>query len=117
MPSPAAEVSTRDNFSTETDRILASIVRRVIPRVSWNSLSNGPMNRSTLTAEDAQKLSEGFPTTEDSAVFTTMDGEPVIYLLKDAFKVCSPSEITDDGDLVLCGGGNGADMRKPLNTL
>ncbi|MCJ1430964.1 hypothetical protein MMC27_000314 [Xylographa pallens] len=96
MPSSATDAPVRDNFSTEADRMLASIPRRVIPGLLWDPLSNGPMNRSNLTAEDAQKLSEGFPTTEDSTVFTTMDGEPVIYLLKDAFEVCFTPEITDD---------------------
>ncbi|MCJ1386259.1 hypothetical protein MMC17_009385 [Xylographa soralifera] len=96
MPPPATDAPVRDNFSTEADRILASIPRRKIPGLIWDSLSNGPITRSKLTAEEAQTMSEEFSTTEDSVVFTTEDGEPVIYLLNDAFQVYFPPEITDD---------------------
>ncbi|MCJ1392007.1 hypothetical protein MMC18_004874 [Xylographa bjoerkii] len=95
MPLPAIDAPVLDNFSTEADRILASIPRQKIPGLYWDSLSDGVMTRSKLTAEDAQKMSERFSTTEDSTVFITMDGEPVIYLLNDAFEVCFPPAITD----------------------
>ncbi|MCJ1399612.1 hypothetical protein MMC11_002814 [Xylographa trunciseda] len=96
MPKPATDAPVRDNFSTEASRILASIPRHKIPGLYWGPLSTGSMNRSKLTAEEAQDMSEGFLTTEDSTVFTTMDGEPVIYLLNDAFEACFPPEITDE---------------------
>ena len=96
LPPPAIDAAVRNNFSTEADRILTSIPKQRIPGLYWDLLSTGPIQRSKLTAAKAQAMSEGFLVTDESTMFTTADGEPIIYFLKDAFEVCFPKAITDD---------------------